>query len=263
MYTTRRVHRRSWRLIWKCIPFPLDVLTISLPLCIALTLFAFRAISFTDIYPFESTSHVLGKSSSPGCSIPDRFECVCSNNIRLPFNSRVSSFSLHTHTHGDEGDGCIPNETLLRKVNWHRVYGDEGEDISHSLNTNCRSRISTTKIQLLPFSSTMPRILFFHHSPPKHFTPDNSFMIPAFIHPFLTCLFQFPLPKKIIQGGKVLSFFFFFSAKFYANLGVNQASINKTWISILRPSYDSRDNFLRSVAVIFRIAVASNFHRNS
>lgn len=116
----------------------------------------------------------------------------------------------HTHTHGDEGDGCIPNETLLRKVNWHRVYGDEGEDISHSLNTNCRSRISTTKIQLLPFSSTMPRILFFHHSPPKHFTPDNSFMIPAFIHPFLTCLFQFPLPKKIIQGGKVLSFFFFF-----------------------------------------------------
>lgn len=149
----RRVHRRSWRLIWKCIPFPLDVLTISLPLCIALTLFAFRAISFTDIYPFESTSHVLGKSSSPGCSIPDRFECVCSNNIRLPFNSRVSSFSLHTHTHGDEGDGCIPNETLLRKVNWHRVYGDEGEDISHSLNTNCRSRISTTKIQLLPFSS--------------------------------------------------------------------------------------------------------------
>lgn len=141
--------------------------------------YTFRAISFADIYSFESTSHVLGrsKSVSKGCSIPDRFECMLeqhSPSVQFAYISE-SSFSLH--------GGINPREVAAYrmkpfcKVNWHRVY-EASVIVWIRIAGNWRSRISTTEIQLAPRSKNF----FFLHSPPaKHFTPDNSFMIPAFI----------------------------------------------------------------------------------
>lgn len=123
----------------------------------------------------------------PGCSTPDRFECMLeqhSPSVQFAYAYISGSpFSLHQSTR--RGDGCIPNETLPQGKLTPRERG-----ISHSLNTKRELALSTTKS-----SSTMPQFLFLPFTRRgEHFTSDNSFMIPAFIHPFLTCLFQFLLP---------------------------------------------------------------------